>query len=100
MILVLVREAEADIERAFRWYAERGGILLARAFVDEVDASFAQALGAPRSLPVVYRGLRRVAVARFPYLAYFREHDEVVQVLGVLHVRRDRRRLGSRRSLP
>ena len=99
MILVLLRAAEADIEEAFRWYEARR-VGLGHEFVAEVDSAFERALGTPSSFPVAYRGLRRIVLKRFPYLVYFREHDEAVQVFGVLHGRRDRRRLRRRSILP
>ncbi len=99
MILVVLREAEADIDEAFRWYEARR-VGLGREFVDEVDSAFACALAAPSSFPVAYRGLRRLVLNRFPYLVYFREHEEAVQVFGVLHGRRDRGRLRRWSILP
>jgi toxin ParE1/3/4 len=99
VILVLLRAAEADIEEAFRWYEARR-VGLGHDFVAEVDSAFERALEAPSSFPVAYRGLRRIVLKRFPYLVYFREHDEAVQVFGVLHGRRDRRRLRRRSILP
>lgn len=99
MILVVHREAEADVDEAFRWYEARR-VGLGREFVDEVDGAFARALEAPSTFPVAYRGLRRLVLKRFPYVVYFRELDDEVQVFGVLHGRRDRRRLRRRSSLP
>jgi plasmid stabilization system protein ParE len=87
--LVLRHEAEADILEAFRWY-ESKRVGLGEDFVDEVDAGFVRVLEAPGSFPVVYRGLRRIVLKRFPYVVYFRHETEVAQVFGVLHGRRDR----------
>ena len=99
MILVVLRAAEEDAEEAFRWYeARRAG--LGGEFVAEVDSAFERALSMPSSFPVAYRGLRRVALKRFPFLVYFREQGDVLQVFGVLHGLRDRRRLRRRSTLP
>ena len=99
MIVVVLREAEADIDEAFRWYEARR-VGLGRELVDEVDNAFARALAAPSSFPVAYRGFRRVVLKRFPYLVYFREHEEAVQVFGVLHGRRARGQLRRRSIMP
>ena len=97
--LFVLGEAEADIDEAFRWYeAKRVG--LGRKCVDEVDSAFARALEAPSTFPVAYRNLRRIVLKRFPYLVYFRAHDELVQIFSVLHGRRDRQRLRRRSVLP
>lgn len=95
MILVLRREAETDLLEAFRWY-ESKRIGLGDEFMREVDAVFARVVDVPSSFPVVYRGLRRVVLKRFPYLVYFQHEEDVVQVLGVLHGRRDRKVLRRR----
>lgn len=47
MILVLHRDAEAEILEAFRWYAsKRSG--LGRAFVDEVHSAMERVTAAPQ----------------------------------------------------
>lgn len=97
MILVLRHEAEADILEAFRWY-ESKRVGLGEDFVDEVDAAFVRVTEVPGSFPIVYRGLRRVVLRRFPYLVYFRHEEDLVQVFGVLHGRRDRKILRRRSS--
>jgi plasmid stabilization system protein ParE len=98
VILVVLSEAEEDIEDAFRWYEARR-VNLGREFIDEIDAAFLRALAAPGSFPVAYRDLRRLVLKRFPYVVYFRVQAEAVQVFGVLHGRRDRRRLRRRSTL-
>jgi plasmid stabilization system protein ParE len=98
VIWVLHREAEADILEAFRWYeSRRAG--LGREFLDDVDRALERLVAAPSSFPLAYRDLRRLVMRRFPYLIYFRPLEEVVQVFGVMHGRRDRGVLG-RRSVP
>ncbi len=98
VILVVHHQAEADILKAFRWYeSKRNG--LGEAFVSEVDAVFARTIETPGAFPVVYRELRRAVLKRFPYIVYFRHEEDVIQVFGVLHGRRDRQVL-RRRSSP
>jgi plasmid stabilization system protein ParE len=97
--LVLHRDAEADILQAFRWYESKRPAL-GHAFVEAVDDAFERVADAPNSFPVIYRDLRRTALRRFPYLVYFRQTADMVQVFGVLHGRRDRRLLRRRSALP
>jgi toxin ParE1/3/4 len=99
VILVLRREAEADILEAFRWYeSRRPG--LGRAFVDVVDEAFERLTEAPSSFPVAYRDLRRFVLLRFPYVVYYRLAEDAIQVFGVMHGRRDLRVLRRRSVLP
>ena len=94
-MLVFRREAEAEVLAAFDWYeAKRPG--LGREFVAEVDAACTRATAAPGVFPVVYRGLRRLVLRRFPYVIYFREVEDAVEVFAVLHGRRDRNALRGR----
>ena len=99
MTLALHREAEADILEAFRWY-ESKQLGLGNAFVAEVDEALARLVEGPSSFAVVYREMRRLVLRRFPYVIYFRQSESVVQVLGVLHGRRHRRRLRQRTAEP
>ena len=64
MILVLRREAEADIRKAFLWYeSKRPG--LGGAFVNVVDGAFERLVEAPSSFPLAYRDLRRLVLGGF-----------------------------------
>jgi plasmid stabilization system protein ParE len=99
VILVLRREAEADILEAFRWYESKHPGL-GHAFVDVVDGAFERLAEAPSSCPVAYRDLRRLVLRRFPYVVYFRQVEDMVQVFGVIHGRRELRVLRERSVLP
>ncbi len=88
MTLALRSEAEADIFDAFRWYeSKRAG--LGHAFVDEVDGAFERITQTPTAFALVHRDVRRLVLRRFPYVVYFREVDDIVEVVGVLSGRRD-----------
>jgi plasmid stabilization system protein ParE len=80
--------AEADLDNAARWYdEERPGF--ATRFLSEVDRTFARIREQPLQFPIVSRGVRRALLQTFPYAVYFRELDEAVVVLAVLHLRRN-----------
>jgi plasmid stabilization system protein ParE len=97
--LIVRREAEAEIVEAFNWY-ESKRVGLGREFVEEIDAAFVRTTETPDAFPVVYRGLRRLVLRRFPYVIYFRLEEDVVQVVGVLHGRRNRTALRRRTPSP
>jgi plasmid stabilization system protein ParE len=68
--------------------------------MEEVDGAFERLMEAPSSFPVAYRDLRRLVLRRFPYVVYFRQDENIVQVFGVMHGRRELRVLRQRSVLP
>ncbi len=86
--LTLRPEAEEDLAEARDWYDGRQDGLGAE-FVAEADAAFARATASPTIFQPVYGEVRRVKLTRFPYLVYFRLLADRVEVLAVVHGRRD-----------
>ena len=87
--------ADQDVDDAIDYYLGEDAIDAARNFVDELEKAYAHisrhaAAGSPRyahelNLP----GLRCWPVTRFPYLVFYFERDDVVDVWRVLHAQRD-----------
>jgi toxin ParE1/3/4 len=87
--------ARHDIEQAIDWYVAEAGAKVALGFVDAIEAAYraiarnratgsplyAQELGLP--------GLRSRKLRRYPYLVFYMECDEYVDVWRVLHAQRD-----------
>ena len=46
---------------------------------------------------MIYRDVRRMLLARFPYGVYFREFPEVIVIIACMHGRRDPKRWENRR---
>ena len=84
-------QAEAELDEAAAWYAERSRGLGAE-FVRVVDAAFAAIKRNPLQFPVVHRQVRRAVIRRFPYAVLFTESDEELVVFSVFHSRRDPKR--------
>jgi plasmid stabilization system protein ParE len=79
--------AEADLDQAARWYDEEQAGLGSR-FLSDVDQVFGRIRERPQQFPVVSGDIRRALLHTFPYAVYFRETDETIRVLAVLHLRR------------
>jgi toxin ParE1/3/4 len=87
--------ALADVEAAAEWYAHEGGADLVDDFLEALEAAYDHlarnpATGLPRwahalDLP----GLRSWRLGRFPWLAFYVEVDERIEVWRVLHGARD-----------
>ena len=89
------KSARIDIEVAADHYEQEAGQDVALRFADAVEAAFrviGERPGTGSSLwaeRLGIAGLRSRAVARFPYLIFYSEHEEHVEVWRVLHARRD-----------
>ena len=89
---MIIRDpARSDIDEAVDWYEERvpglGG-----EFLRSLDGSLAAISRNPAMYPVVYRKAQMTVVRRFPYLIIFREFDDFISVVAVMHGRRNPRR--------
>ena len=81
---ILRPRAERDIQSAYEWYeSQRAG--LGNEFLTGLRERLEAVRGHPESSPVLYRGIRRAVVSRFPYLIFYVARPERVAVLAVLH---------------
>lgn len=89
------RIATCDAETAIDWYRSQGAHDAARRFIDALERATAQlarhpAAGSPRfehelNLP----GLRVWPLTRFPYLIFYLERADHIDVWRILHAQRD-----------
>lgn len=87
--------AEQDVDEALTYYLEEGAEAAALGFIDALQKAYAHigchpATGSPRyghelSLP----GLRSWPLTRYPYLVFYIEQADHVDVWRVLHQQRD-----------
>ena len=83
-------EAAADLEDAADWYeGRRAG--LGSEFLRTVRALLAGIARAPHEYPVARGEVRRARVRRFPFVVFYVVEPDHVEVLAVLHGRRDPR---------
>lgn len=87
--------ATADLESAVDYYLGEAGNDIALRFVDAVERAAQRAGNSPQlgSLRFAYElglpGLRVLPVDRHPYLMFYVERDELVDVWRLLHTSRD-----------
>ncbi len=88
-------QAHRDIEEAVDYYAREAGETVALGFIDEIDGAFRAIAGNPAigSLRYAYEldlpGLRARVLNRYPYLVFYVERDDRIDVCRVLYARRD-----------
>jgi plasmid stabilization system protein ParE len=95
MRLIIEAAARRDIDEAAGWYEnqERG---LGGAFLDAVQAAVGRITATPRIFRLSRANMRAASIRKFPYTIYFTQTEEIVQIVAVLHQRRDPNALDSR----
>lgn len=93
---VVARELAAqDVEAAIAFYLGEGSEQAALGFVDALEDAYAHigrhpATGSPRyALDLNLPGLRFWPLKRYPYLVFYVEHADRIDVWRVLHGQRD-----------
>lgn len=86
--VVLRPEASQDAEDARDHYdAQRVG--LGQAFLGRLNDVVVRIGSTPRLYGTVWRGVRAAKLRRFPHVVYYRVYTDRVEVLAVMHGRRD-----------
>jgi len=93
---VLRRErANLDISDAVDHYLSEGDEAVARAFIDALEAAFRRiarfpGIGSPRyGIELDIPDLRSLPIRRYPFLVFYVERTDTVEILRVLHAHRD-----------
>lgn len=87
--------AEQDLQQASLHYQSEGGEALALGFIEEAEQAFRRigrspAIGSPRyAYELSLEGLRVWPLRRFPYLIFYIEQPNALDVWRVLHGQRD-----------
>lgn len=80
-------EAFADVAEAFSYYEEQQ-YGLGGEFETELDNTLELVSEMAEMGPVVYRGLHRVLLQRFPFAVYYLITADTIEVRGVIHTSR------------
>ena len=87
--------ATQDLRDAVTHFAAEANAATARQFIDAAEQAFEllarqPGIGSPRyAVELDWPGLRTHPVQRFPYLIFYLEHADHLDVLRVLHAHRD-----------
>lgn len=86
--LIFTPEAEADVSTAFNWYeVQQTGLGID--FLSKVDDACNTICDGPHRLAVLFRGIRRLPINRFPYGVFYVIGNSAIHVIAVLHNRRN-----------
>jgi len=86
MKLIIRREAEQEISRAYSWYEmQRPG--LGEYLINELNHCFGRIEQNPELYAAVYRNTRKAPLRTFPYSVYYLVAGQQLTVLRILHQR-------------
>jgi plasmid stabilization system protein ParE len=80
--------AERDVASAQDWYEAQRRELGAE-FIEEFNDALIRIEQAPFIYPVLYRGVRRALLHRFPFLVWYRIEASSVTILACTHGKRN-----------
>ena len=86
--VILRPEATQDLQDARNWY-EGQRIGLGNTFAARAADTLDRLGSLPELYGVVWQDVRAAPIRRHPYIIYYRVHPDLVEVLAVLHARRD-----------
>jgi plasmid stabilization system protein ParE len=95
--LRVLDDAEDDIQAAMGWY-RRIGPGLSDAFLSRLQETLLLIREHPAMYQLDFDDIRSAPLRRFPYLVYYRDLPEMIQVNGVLHDHLDPARIAERIS--
>lgn len=87
--------AETDAAHAAEWYGRQAGLAMGQRFLDAIDAGLSHlshhpGIGSTRhAAPLHLDGLRSWPLKDFPYLIFYLERDDRIDIWRVLHAQRD-----------
>jgi len=87
--------ARRDVENAVDYYAREAGTQVAISFVDALQSTFGLIATHPASGSLRYAyelrlpDLRSMTLKAFPYLVFYLEHADYVDIWRILHMKRD-----------
>lgn len=82
--------AKADMVRVWAYYEKRQPGL-GDQFLDDLALAIRHVRDFPLSMPVFWKGARRIGLSRFPYAAAYRVDDDIIEIFVIAHLRRDQR---------
>jgi plasmid stabilization system protein ParE len=87
MRVSFLEAADAEVDAAPAWYAERS-LLAAAGFLQELSKAINRIVEAPHRYPKADQGTRKIRFDRFPYSIYYRVADDGIVVIAVVHAKR------------
>lgn len=86
--LILTKDAQQDLDGAYKWYQEQNHGL-GQEFFRCIDAKLSEISRSPLHYQIVYKDrVHRALTNRFPFSIYYINEEGVITVFAILHQRR------------
>ncbi len=82
--VILRPEASHDVEKA-RDYYEAQQAAREQTFLDRLNETLVRIGTLPEMYGVVWQNVRAARLRKFPYVVYYRVHEDHIEVLAVMH---------------
>ena len=86
--IVITSIAEEDIQTGNSWY-ELQQSELGIEFVEAIEKTIKNLQPNPRQFALIYKGIRRAVVKRFPFGIYYFIKDDLINIFAVVHFSRN-----------
>lgn len=77
-------DVQKEVVGSFVWY-ESQAYGLGQDFITELEKSYQAILELPDVWPIFRKGFRRYLLARFPFAILYRQIDDIIYILAVMH---------------
>jgi len=77
-------EVSFEIKASYRWYQEQVDGL-GEDFLKELESAYQAIVELPQTWPPFQKGFRRYFLSRFPFSVIYREKDNSIYVVSVMH---------------
>jgi len=77
-------EIVSEVKASYSWYQEQANGL-GDDFLDELESAYQAISELPQTWPLFQGEFRRFLLSRFPFFVIYREHDNSIYVIAVMH---------------
>lgn len=88
MKIVILKPAQAELDDAADYYADRASLRIAQAFLDDFEHARQRLAEYPEIGAIISKRLRILHLRHFPYSIIYRFSDDTITVQAIAHHRR------------
>ena len=82
--LIFHPDVSSEIKASYNWYQERA-VGLGEDFLNELEPAYQAIIEFPETWPIFQKGFRRFLLSRFPFSIIYRENDNNIYIVAVMH---------------
>jgi toxin ParE1/3/4 len=86
--ITLYEEAKQDIIEIVKWY-DLKAIGLGDRFIVHFDEAIIKLSKNPDAYSILYDQLRTIKLKKFPYIIFYKVHQQNIRIYGIIHTKRN-----------